>query len=73
MKTWRIPVVWQEWGFVNIEANSLEEAIEIARDDDGVILLPEGNYVDDSWEVDCVDEDFLRQCYNDNQQDEEEV
>lgn len=73
MATWRIPVVWQEYGFVDIEANTLKEAIEIAKDDDGVIPLPEGNYVEDSWELDCCDEDFIRNCYNDNQQDEEEM
>ena len=37
MKTWKIPVVWQEIGVVKVEANTLAEAIEIARDDDGAI------------------------------------
>ena len=73
MKSWRIPVIWQEAGTVVVEANTLEEAIEIARDDDGVIPIPDdGYFVDDSWEVDCDDKDYLREWYNDNQEDEED-
>ena len=71
MKTWKIPVVWQEMGVVKVEANTLAEAIEIARDDNGVIPIPDnGSFLDGSWEVDCDDEDYLRQFYNDNQEDE---
>ena len=40
MKTWNIPVTWEVYGYVVIEANTLEEAIEKARDDEGVIPLP---------------------------------
>ena len=29
MKTWKIPVVWQEMGYVEVEANSLEEAKDL--------------------------------------------
>ena len=71
MKTWKIPVVWQEMGVIKVEANTLDEAIEIARDDDGVIPIPDnGSFLDGSWEVDCDDEDYLREWYNDNQEDE---
>ena len=71
MKTWKIPVVWQEMGVVKVEANTLAEAIEIARDDDGAIPIPDnGSFLDGSWEVDCDDEDYLREWYNDNQEDE---
>ena len=73
MKSWKIPVIWQEIGIVEVEANTLEEAIEIARDDDGVISIPDnGEYLEGSWEVDCDDEDYLREWYNDNQKDEED-
>lgn len=71
MKTWKIPVVWQEMGCVEVEANTLAQAIEIARDDDGVIPIPDnGVFVDGTWELDCEDEDCIRGLYNDNQKDE---
>ena len=71
MKTWKIPVVWQEMGYVEVEANTLAQAIEIARDDDGVIPIPDnGVFVDGTWELDCEDEDCVRELYNDNQEDE---
>ena len=73
MKTWKIPVVWQEMGVVEVEADTLAEAIKIARDDDGIIPIPDnGEFLDGTWEVDCEDEDYLREWYNDNQEDEEE-
>ena len=71
MKTWRIPVTWEVCGTVNVEADTLEEAIEIARDDDGNIPLPDGDYVDGSWRLSEEDEDFVREYYNDNEKDEE--
>lgn len=72
MKTWKIPVSWTMVGTVNVEAKTLEEAIEIALDDEGIIPIPDdGYFLDGSWEVDCFDVDYLRQWYNDNQKDEQ--
>lgn len=71
MKKWKIPVAWQEIGVINIMADTLAEAIKVARDKDGVIPIPDnGSFVNGSWEVDCEDEDYLREYYNDNQEDE---
>lgn len=71
MKTWKIPVVWQMMGTVTVEADTLEEAIEIAKDDAGVIPIPDnGTFLDGSWEVDCSDKDCIRELYNGNQEDE---
>lgn len=70
MKTWKIPVTWEMYGTVEIKANTLEEAFELAEDDS--IPLPDGDYVNASWKVDSEDEDFVREYYNDNQEDEEE-
>lgn len=71
MKTWKIPVVWQEMGVITVEADTLIEAIEIAKDDEGVIPLPDnGSFIDGSWEVDCADEEYLRNYYNGGQEDE---
>ena len=38
--TWRIPVTWSMCAVIPIEADSLEEVMQIARDEDGVF-----NYV----------------------------
>ena len=73
MKTWRIPVCWTMMGMVNVEAKTLDEAIEIAKDDAGVIPLPyDGTFMAGTWEVDCFDKDYLRQWYNFDQKDEED-
>ncbi len=50
MGTYRIPLVWQMFGHCDIDANSLEDAIEIALGPD--TPLPDGSYVDDSVAVD---------------------
>ena len=49
-KQFRIPVVWQMYGHIDTEADTLEEAIEYALGPE--CPLPEGNYVDDSIAVD---------------------
>ncbi len=50
MPIFRIPLVWMEYGHMNIEADTLEKAIKIALDAE--TPLPEGNYVDESVQVD---------------------
>lgn len=71
MKQWEIPVVWTMMGTIKVEAETLAEAIEIARDERGEITIPDnGEFLDGSWEVACDDIDYLREWYNDNQQDE---
>ena len=49
-KTYTIPLVWEVYGQISVEAESLKEAIEYALGPD--CPLPEGNYVDDSIQVD---------------------
>lgn len=66
---WKIPVSWSMMATIEIEAATLAEAIEIARDKDNEIPLPDGTYMDESWEVDCDDEEYVRAWYNDNQKD----
>ena len=71
MKKWKIPVTWEVCGYVYVEADTLVEAMETARDDEGVIPLPtESDYVDGSWRLSETDENFVREMYNDNQQDD---
>ncbi len=50
MKTFKIPVEWVLYGEVEIQAKSIEEAIEIAEEDND-IPLPDGEYRDGSWQV----------------------
>ena len=50
MGTYRIPIVWQMYGHCYIDANSLEDEIEIALGSS--TPLPDGCYIDDSVAVD---------------------
>ena len=49
-KLYRIPLLWQMYGYVDVEASSLEEAITYAVGPD--CPLPDGDYVDDSIALD---------------------
>ena len=49
-KRFRIPLVWQMYGHVDVEAHTLEEAIEYALGPE--YPLHEGSYIDDSIQVD---------------------
>ena len=69
MKSWSIPVTGEVYGRV-VEANTLEEAMEKARDDEGVIPLPDENdYVDGSWRLTEEDVETVRSLYNNNEKD----
>ena len=50
MSVFRVPVVWQMYGHVDAEAETLEEAIAYVLGPE--CPLPESNYVDDSIQVD---------------------
>ena len=57
-------------GKVKVRAATIEEAMEIAKDEDGVILLPDdADYVDSSWQLTYSDAEEVRELYNSNQQD----
>ena len=51
MKTYKIGVVWQMYGTVEVEANNLEQAIHILHSTD-VPLPDNGEYIEGSFEVD---------------------
>ena len=71
MKQWKIPVTWEMCGIVTVKADTLEGAMDIARNDDGVLIPEDGGYVDGSWDLSMDDEETVRECYNNNQTDEE--
>jgi hypothetical protein len=49
MKTYKVPVVWQMYGYVEVEAESLSKAIDKAYD---APLPDNGDYVEGSFDVD---------------------
>lgn len=49
---WKIPVTWEMYACIEIEADTLKEAMKIGADPDGKILLPtDGSYMDGSWQL----------------------
>ena len=58
--TYTIPCSWQMYGTLEIEADSLEQAIEKAEDD-STALPTEGTYVDASFDVDREMASFLEE------------
>ena len=50
MKLYKIPVMWQMYGYMDIEAETLDEAKEEAYS--FLQPLPDGDYMDGSFEVD---------------------
>ena len=53
MKTYKIPATWAVYAVLEVEANSLEEAIEKAGGP--TVPLPEGSYIEDSFEPDDME------------------
>lgn len=71
MKTWIIPVTWEMCGTVPVDADTLEDAMRLAEEDESIPLPDNGSYVDASWSLSSDEVEFIRQCYNQNQPDEE--
>lgn len=60
-KTWKIPVTWEVCGEVDIEANSLEEAVEIFKEKMDEVPLPsESYYIDGSFRLTSENLEELR-------------
>ena len=60
-KIWKVPVTWEMYGVVEVEASSKEEAIEVIKKDATDISLPdEKYYVDDSFGLSCDDMEELK-------------
>lgn len=57
---WKIPVTWEMYACINIEAPTLDEAMKIAEDqDEGIPLPPDGSYVDRSWRLSSTNRDEI--------------
>jgi hypothetical protein len=48
METFNIPCSWEMYGWLKVQAETLEDAIEIAEEAN----LPEGEYIDGSFAID---------------------
>jgi hypothetical protein len=59
------------YGEVKVEAENISEAIRIAKDEDGVLPLPDDkSYLDSSWQVNCAKDDIaLIECMNPDMDD----
>lgn len=51
MKTYKVAVEWSLFGETEVEANSLEEAIQHVKDNLDDIPLPQGEYIDGSFAI----------------------
>ncbi len=49
-KTYKIPCSWIMYGYAEVKADSLDEAVEVVESSE--TNLPEGSYVEASFEVD---------------------
>ena len=49
MKTWKIACSWVSYGIVELEAETLGDAIKIAEQDE--FDLPDAEYLDDSMDI----------------------
>jgi len=60
MKTYKIPAVWQMYGYVDVVADSLAEAVHIAEDSSAMLhcrgwsaaLPTDATYLEGSFEID---------------------
>lgn len=58
--TVRLPVTWEVSGFVDVEADSIEDAIKIFNRDSDYIKLPrDSEYVDASFRLSTEDPDEI--------------
>lgn len=62
--TYKIPVYWTMYDTIEVEANSLKEAIDLTID---TLPLPDGVYVDGSFTVEM---DALNELYPEEIRDE---
>ena len=55
-----MPVTWEMCACIEVEADTLDEAMKIAEDPDGKIPLPtNGSYVDGSWTLSTTEREEI--------------
>lgn len=69
MKTWKIPTTWQEWGLVEVVADSLAEAMDVVRNSNDIPASVVGFVIDESIELASEDVELVREAYNGGMED----
>lgn len=60
-KVWKVPVTWEVYGVVEVDAETKEEAIKIVMNDEDDVPLPtESYYIDGSFRVSTDDLEELK-------------
>ena len=60
-KTWKVPVTWEVYSTVEVEAETIEEALAIViKDEDDMPLPTENYYVDGSFRPTTEDLDEMK-------------
>ena len=64
----RIAVTWEMCGYIEVEADDIEEAMDMVREDPDAYSLPNdgGNYVDGSFCLSTDDTDTMKIIYGFN-------
>jgi hypothetical protein len=63
LKTYTIPITWESYKTINVEADNLQSAIYLALKQ--FLAEPDDNYLDDSVSIDTiVDENYPDENYN---------
>lgn len=73
VKVYKVPVTWEEFGMLEVEANSLAEALEMVRQDKDIdgyeFALPYGGvYADGSFRIsDGYSEEEIADLFNEGE------
>lgn len=60
----KLAVTWEMAGYVDVKANTLEEAMEKFNEESDYIELPNGDYVDGSFRLSTEDVDEMDEIVN---------
>ena len=63
MKEYKIPIRWESYKRIKVEAETLQSAIELALKQ--FLLEPDDLYLEDSFEIDSIiEDDYPEETYN---------
>ena len=62
MKRYNIPIRWESYTRIEVEAENLQEAVTKAIKQ--FLFTPDENYIDDSWEIDDIIFEEVNEIYS---------